>query len=144
MKEALYGTRYKISQPANRALASLSLITHKHATVETMTALVHNSPLLLTFGMVFLTAGLAIVLGHNVWSGGALPVVVTVVGWLLLIRGLILLFLSPEAAVGIFAGLHFEHLFYLYFAVSLTVGVYLTYGGFSSRSGSHFGFEIRL
>jgi len=108
-----------------------------------MTALVHNSPLLLTFGMVFLTAGLAIVLGHNVWPGGALPVVVTVVGWLLLIRGLILLFLSPEAAVGIFAGLHFEHLFYLYFAVSLTVGVYLTYGGFSSRSGSHFGFEIR-
>jgi hypothetical protein len=90
MKEALYGTRYKISQPANRALASLSLITHKHATMETMTALVHNSPLLLTFGMVFLTAGLAIVLGHNVWSGGALPVVVTVVGWLLLIRGLIL------------------------------------------------------
>ena len=93
-------------------LASLSLITHKHATVETMTALVHNSPLLLTFGMVFLTAGLAIVLGHNVWPGGALPVVGTVVGWLLLIRGLILLFLSPEAAVGIFAGLHFEHLFF--------------------------------
>jgi hypothetical protein len=26
-------------------------------------------------------AGLAVVVAHNVWSGGALPVVVTLVGW---------------------------------------------------------------
>ena len=53
-------------------LVSLSLVTHEQATVETLTALVHNPPLLLTFGMVWLIAGLAMVLGHNVWSGGAL------------------------------------------------------------------------
>jgi hypothetical protein len=115
-------------------LVSLSLVTHKQATVETLTALVHNPPLLLTFGMVWLIAGLAMVLGHNVWSGGALPVIVTLVGWLILLRGLLLLFLSPAAAVGLFAGLHFEQLFYLYAAISLILGVYLTYGGFSSTS----------
>jgi hypothetical protein len=51
-----------------------------------------------------------------------------------LLRGLLLLFLSPAAAVGLFAELHFEQLFYLYAAISLILGVYLTYGGFSSTS----------
>lgn len=115
-------------------LVSLSLLTHKQAAVETITALVHNPPLLLTFGMVWLIAGLAIVLGHNVWSGGVLPIIVTLVGWLILVRGLLLLFLSPEAAVGLFVGLHFERLFYLYVAISLIFGIYLTYGGFKSGS----------
>jgi len=114
-------------------LFALCLITHKQATVETMTALVQNPPLLLIFGMVWLATGLAIVLGHNAWSGGALPVVVTLVGWLILIRGLLLLFLSPAAAIGLFAGLHFEELFYVYLAISLLFGIYLTYNGFRSR-----------
>lgn len=115
-------------------LLSLSLVTHKQASVETMTALVHNPPLLLVFGMVWLVAGLAIILGHNVWSGGVLPVAVTLVGWLIFIRGVLLLLLSPSAAVGLFTGLHFEQLFYLYIAISLVFGAYLTYGGLSSTS----------
>jgi hypothetical protein len=32
-------------------------------------------------GMVATSAGLAVVLAHNIWNGGALPVVVTLVGW---------------------------------------------------------------
>lgn len=48
-------------------LVSLSLVTHKQASMDTMTALVQNPPLLLIFGMVWLVAaGLAIILGHNV------------------------------------------------------------------------------
>jgi hypothetical protein len=86
-------------------------------------------------GVIALLTGLAMVLGHNVWSGGALPVIVTLVGWLTLIKGLLILFLSPEAAVGFFlGGLHYEQLFYLYTAISLIFGVYLTYGGFRSTS----------
>lgn len=113
-------------------LVALSLVTHKQATVETLTALIHNPPLLLIFGMVWLIAGLAIVLGHNICSGGTLPVVVTLVGWLILIRGLLLLFLSPAAAVGLFAGLHFEQLFYLYAGITFIIGAYLAYAGFRS------------
>jgi hypothetical protein len=115
-------------------LVAVSLVTHKQASVATLTGLVHNPPLLLIFGMVWLIAGLAMVIGHNIWSGGALPVVVTLLGWLILIRGLILLFLSPAAAVGLFAGVHFEQLFYLYVAVSLVFGIYLSYGGFRSTA----------
>ena len=113
-------------------LVAVSLALHKQATIETLTALVHNPPLLLIFGMVWLIAGLAIILGHNVWSGGVLPVMVTIIGWLIFFRGLILLFLSPGTAVGLFAGLHFEQLFYLSLAISLIFGFYLTYAGFRS------------
>jgi hypothetical protein len=47
--------------------------------------------------MLGTAAGLAIVLGHQVWSGGVLPVLVTAIGWVVLIRGTILLFLSQRA-----------------------------------------------
>jgi hypothetical protein len=76
-------------------LVSLSMVVRKRVMVETTTALLRNGPLLLITGMVGLVAGLAMVLGHNIWSGGALPVVVTLSGWIILVRSLILLFLSP-------------------------------------------------
>lgn len=112
-------------------LFSLSMFTHKGATVEMVTALVHNPPMVFIVGLIALVAGLAMILGHNVWSGGALPVIVTLIGWLALIKGLLLLFLSPEAVLG---GLQYEQLFYMYAAIALILGVYLTYAGFRSTS----------
>lgn len=115
-------------------LVALSMLSHKRATVEMVTALVHNSPVLFVVGLMTLVAGLAMILGHNVWSGGALPVIVTLIGWTTLIKALLFLFLSPEAAPAFFLGqLHYEQLFYLYVAISLLLGVYLTYGGLSRQ-----------
>src|SRR5216684_6008813 len=91
-------------------LLSLSEFLHKQATVETAAALVRDRPLLFMIAMMGLLAGLAMVLAHNVWSGGALPVVITLFGWILLIRGAVMLFLSPEAAAGWIDFLHFERL----------------------------------
>jgi hypothetical protein len=45
------------------------------------------------------------------------------------------LFLPPEMEAGLFLGrFHYRQLFDLYTAISLVLGVYLTYGGFKSRS----------
>jgi vacuolar-type H+-ATPase subunit I/STV1 len=111
-------------------LASLSMITHKQDTLAIVNALIHTPPVLLLVGVITLVAGLAIVLGHNIWSGGVLPVIITLVGWFTLIKGLLLLFLSPEAVVGVFGKLHYQQRFYLYILISLILGVYLTYEGF--------------
>jgi len=51
--------------------------------------LVRSHGLMLIGGSFNLAAGLAIVLGHNVWSGGALTVVVTLIGWLAALRGVV-------------------------------------------------------
>ncbi len=109
-------------------LVALSMITHKQATLDAVTALVHTPALMFAVGVIALVAALAMVLGHNVWSGGALPVVVTLVGWLLLCKSILILFLSPEAASAIFIDrLDYEHLFYLYAGFCLLLGIYLTY-----------------
>jgi hypothetical protein len=64
-------------------LLVIGLLIRGSATVE---AAVADGPVMLVYAIISLAAGLAIILGHNVWSGGALPVVVTVVGWLMLAK----------------------------------------------------------
>jgi putative exporter of polyketide antibiotics len=116
-------------------LIGLSMMTHSQATVETVTALLQNPSMTLILGVITLAAGLAMVLAHNIWSGGTLVVVVTLVGWMALVKSLFFLFLPPEMETRLFLQqLHYQQLFYLYGAISLVFGVYLTYGGFKSRS----------
>ena len=116
-------------------VAALAMITHKRVVVETVTALVHDAPLMFTVGVMTLVAGLAMVLAHNVWSGGALPVVVTVIGWVTLAKSLLLLFLSPAGAAGFFLGtVQYEQYFYFYAGISLILGLFLTFQGFRSTS----------
>ena len=116
-------------------LIGLSTMTHSQATVEAVTALLQNPSMTLILGVITLAAGLAMVLAHNIWSGGALVVVVTLVGWMALVKSLFFLFLPPEMETRLFLQqLHYQQLFYLYGAISLALGVYLTYGGFKSTS----------
>jgi hypothetical protein len=92
-----------------------------------MAALVHNAPVLFFVSVVTMVAGLAIVLAHNVWSGGALPVVVTLVGWISLIKGLIFLLLPSETSATYFEALRYGQLFYVYMSITLVIGTYLTF-----------------
>jgi putative exporter of polyketide antibiotics len=75
-------------------LIALSMITRKQATLESITTLLHNPSMMFVLGAITLIAGLAMVLAHNIWSGGALAVVVTLVGWVSLLKSLLLLFLA--------------------------------------------------
>jgi hypothetical protein len=113
-------------------LIALAMLSHKQATVNTMTALVHDAPVLFFASIMALVGGLAIVLAHNVWSGGALPVVVTVVGWISLIKGLVFLFVSPATSVAYFEALRYGQLFYVYMTITLGIGIYLTFASFRS------------
>jgi uncharacterized membrane protein len=115
-------------------LIALSMISHKQATVDTMTGLVHNAPVLFFASVIAMVAGLAIVLAHNVWSGGALPVVVTLVGWILLVKGLIFLLLSPETTATYFEAFRYSQLFYVYTSITLVIGIYLTFSSFRSSA----------
>lgn len=56
----------------------------------------HDIALIFVSGVLLLVAGLAIVRAHNVWTGW--PVVVTVLGWLAIIGGLIRLFFPAQLA----------------------------------------------
>ena len=112
-------------------LVALSMFSRGQATVETVAALLQNPSMVFVLGVVMLAAGLAMVLAHNIWSGGALVVVVTLVGWMTLIKSLVFLFLPPEMEARLFLErIHYQQLFYFYWALPLVLGLYLTYGGF--------------
>ncbi len=110
----------------------LAMLVQKRAIIELLPDLVRSGPVLLLVEILGMTAGLSIVLGHNVWTGGVLPVVVTLLGWIMLVRGALLLFLSPEAKIQFIEAFRFAELFYLYAGIALALGLYLTIGGFAA------------
>ena len=115
-------------------VVSLSMALDKTSLVEIVTALFDDRALLLILGMMALAAGLAIVLGHNVWSGGLLPVLVTLFGWLLVIRGLVLLLVPSETLVAYFQLMRFDDLFYVYAGITFVIGLVLTFAAFTARA----------
>ena len=107
-------------------LASLAMASHKQVTVDMVSGLLHSPPALFLAAVIALLGGLALILSHNLWSGGALSIAVTLVGWIALAKGLLLLFLTPEASAALFLGtLQYERFFYFYIAISLGLGAFL-------------------
>ena len=74
--------------------------------------------------------------GHGARSrylvGGALPVVITLLGWLIAIRGAVLLALPQDAVIKFFEALRYEERLYVYMGVTLVLGLFLTFAGFSA------------
>jgi predicted ABC-type sugar transport system permease subunit len=114
-------------------IAALSMLMDGDSVIEMATALIDDPALLLIVGMISLGIGLAIVIGHNVWSKGLFPLVVTLFGWSQLLRGLALLLLPAETKVAVFQAMRLEDLFFAYAGIPLVIGAYLTYVGFTAR-----------
>ena len=115
-------------------IAALSMLLDRDSIIEMVTALIDDRALLLIVGLIALGVGLALVLGHNVWSAGLFPLVVTLFGWSQLLRGLLLLLLPAETQIAFFQLMRFEDFFYVYAGIPLVIGAYLTYAGFTSQS----------
>ena len=113
-------------------ILALAMMTRKQSAVAAIEALIRNPPLLLFLEALRLAGGLAMVIGHNIWSGNALSVVITLLGWLMVIGGGGMLALSQGATIKLFEFLHYEKFFYVYMGGTLVLGLYLTYAGFSA------------
>ena len=84
--------------------------------------------------MIISLAGLAMVLAHNVWSKCPVVVIVTLLGWLTLIKGILYLLLPAKWLEGFFQSvLNCGACLYSVTAFLLVLGAYLTYEGFKSK-----------
>jgi len=115
-------------------ITSFWLLTERQNTLSTIPALLGDRPAMVIFAIIALAGGLAIVLAHNIWSGGVLPILVTLIGWVMLIRGVLFLFLPLEATLRFLAAMQFERFFYIYLAIPFVLGLYLSYLAFTAHS----------
>lgn len=117
-------------------LLSIAMALNKNATLQMVTALLHDAPVLYVLGSTIAVAGLAIVIAHNRWTG-AVAGIVTIVGWSTLLKGLLFLYVPPNSAGGIAVwGMPYQRLYYIDVLVALVLGIYLAYHGFTARRGS--------
>jgi hypothetical protein len=66
---------------------------------------------------------------HDYWSGGALPVIVTLIGWLTLVKAVVLVVLPSNKLVALYGGVSPTHIL-ISGSVTLLLGIYLTVAGF--------------
>lgn len=103
---------------------------HKETTLLTLGGIVQSAEILMMLGFLSLAAGLAIVLSHNVWRKGLLALIVTLAGWVFLLRGVIVLALPHPQLVALLNAAHYQQLFYVYVVIAFIIGAYLTIRGF--------------
>ena len=111
---------------------AVAMLASRRRALATLDEMAGSGPWMLFSGMVATAAGLAIVLGHNVWTGGALVVVVTLFGWAALLKGVSLLLVPPEQMAAAYKGLGFERFFYVWMVAVLVLGLLITLDAFAS------------
>lgn len=116
-----------------RLILGVAECTQRFAMVKMATEVVNAPARLLLSGMATVVAGLTIVLAHNVWRGGAMPVLVTIFGWLLLIKGTALLVVPVPGWADASHTSHYADYYPIFAATPLILGVYLTFAGFAAR-----------
>ena len=113
-------------------LTCLVCMARPKATLDAADAMTENTGLLLVSGIFTMAAGVAVVIGHNIWSGGALPVAVTVMGWLMLIKGVLLMALPPQMQLASYAFVRTPQRFRLLLTPATIFAAWVTFAAFSS------------
>ena len=102
------------------------------ATLDAANSIAKDSGLLLISGIFTMAAGVAVAIGHNVWSGGALPVVVTVLGWMMLAKGIALMAMPPRMLVASYSFLEFPQRFRLLMVPATIFSAWVTVMAFTA------------
>lgn len=92
--------------------------------------ILHDPALVMVAGFVTFVAGLAIVQVHNYWKGGW-PVLVTVIGWLGIVGGLVRILFPVQLAEFAMQFILIHGAMWVAAAVMFVVGGFLSYKAYS-------------
>jgi hypothetical protein len=112
------------------ALMGVVMIVKKRTMMELMAAFVDQRSLIYVLASLRVLIGLAVVLAHNRWSE-TLPTVVTLLGWITLLRGIALLLLPHETERKVIAFFQRSAAYYAGAIVAIVLGLWLAYAGFA-------------
>lgn len=110
-------------------IMSLAVLIHQVRFKKIVQEFIANAPLVAFTGALNLIFGLLILVPHNLWIA-RWPVVVTLIGWIFIIRAILQLFF-PDAFSRLTKTLmEKKGLLFVYWIV-LLVGIYLLWAGFT-------------
>ena len=110
----------------------LSLALRPKASIATISGMMNETGLLLVTGIVTMTAGIALVLGHNLWSGPPLALAVTIIGWVTLLKGLAIVAVPPSGLAVFYRILNYPQTLRLVMILGALVGVWMTWAAFTA------------
>ncbi len=106
-------------------LVGLSMVAQSKATAAAIEASVENKGTLWLWGFIALLVGAVIIVLNNAWASG-LQLLVTVIGWIALLKGIFILFF-PGAAVSLYRKFNMSGMLVFCGVVAFVLGLVLIY-----------------
>lgn len=113
-------------------LMCLSLAARPRSSLTTISSMMNEPGLLLVTGIVTMTAGLALVLGHNLWSGPPLTLAVTIVSWITLLKGLAIVAVPSGQLAAVYRVINYPQTLRLVMIIGAIVGAWMTWAAFTA------------
>jgi len=110
-------------------LIGVIFLARRKVMMAVMADIIKNKPLIYVVAILELLAGLALVVGHNVWAWDIF-VVITIVGWLMVVEALIYLILPYSLISKIFKKINTPSVYIVGGILSVILGAYMAGIGF--------------
>jgi hypothetical protein len=110
---------------------STAMLSRPRSMIVMVERLLENPPVMYVLGLIQMVGGLTMVLTQDATAGTNPPLVLSLVGLWFLIRGGMLMFLSPEAIWSLVDSIELPKYHFASNILGLLVGIYLAYAGFT-------------
>ncbi len=111
------------------AVMGLSVVTDRKNIAAALEKTVQDRGFLWLWGFLILSMGAVLVVLNNIWASGLLALLITILGWLTLIKGAFLL-LFPNSAVSVYKWANRDGILIFGGIVAFVLGLILLYKGF--------------
>lgn len=115
------------------AIVGISLFTQRRMYLEMVTAFRENRSSQFAASFIGLVLGSILLLTHNVWDGGMLPFLVTLIGWLMFLKSAAFLVLSTATLGRLLKPLAHRKAFVIAASAFIVIGLYLFLAGSGGR-----------
>lgn len=110
-------------------ILGVSLLKQRSLYVSMVDAFAENRGSIFGASFAGLMLGIAVVLLHNVWGGGLLPLLVTLIGWMIFLKCVALLTLPSRFIEQLLRKIHSRKLSTSIALIQIAVGAYLFLAG---------------
>ncbi|MEX1997298.1 MAG: hypothetical protein WEA04_01295 [Candidatus Andersenbacteria bacterium] len=110
------------------AISTLAILSRYQQSLAMEESAAKNLVVTYLSGFLILIGGILLVISHQVWTGDW-RVIITIIGWLVLLKGVIRIFF-PDIVKKLIEKKNSDHRFVLAEVATLLVSLYLVYKGF--------------